>query len=124
MEALLVLIVVVFSIVLIVLAVKYNGKKAELHKLTVHIQELTVDQELLQMVEQDNHKLTVHIQELTVHMQDLAHKQYRAWVDSDSQNIRTQQLELARREAAAALEEWKSSSELDVHFISSSSVDS
>jgi len=100
MEALLVLIVVVFSIVLIVLAVKYNGKKAEFHK------------------------LTVHIQELTVHMQDLAHKQYRAWVDSDSQNIRTQQLELARREAAAALEEWKSSSELDVHFISSSSVDS
>ena len=83
MEALLVLIVIVLSIVLIVLAVKYNSKKEELHKLTAN-------------------------------MQDLAHKQYQAWVDSDSQNIRTQQLDLARREAAAALEEWKSSSELAI----------
>jgi hypothetical protein len=74
MEALLVLIVIILSIVLSVLAVKYSGKKEELHKLTVN-------------------------------MQDLAHKQYQAWVDSDSQNIRTQQLDLARREAAAALEE-------------------
>ena len=55
MEALLVLIVIVLSIVLIVLAVKYNSKKEELHKLTAN-------------------------------MQDLAHKQYQAWVDSDSQN--------------------------------------
>jgi predicted Holliday junction resolvase-like endonuclease len=83
MEALLVLIVIILSIVLIVLTVKYNGKKEELHKLTVN-------------------------------MQDLAHKQYQAWVASDSQNIRTQQLDLARREAAAALEEWKSSSELAI----------
>jgi uncharacterized ferredoxin-like protein len=45
------------------------------------------------------------LHKLTVDMQDLAHKQYQAWVDSDSQNIRTQQLDLARREAAAALEE-------------------
>ena len=104
MEALLVLIIIVLSIVLIVLALKYNGKR----------QELTEDQELIQMVEQENHKLTVDIQELRVHMQDLAHKQYQAWVDSDSQNIRTQQLDLARREAAAALEEWKSSSELAI----------
>jgi len=47
-------------------------------------------------------------------MQDLAHKQYQAWVASDSQNIRMQQLDLARREAAAALEEWKSASELAI----------
>jgi predicted Holliday junction resolvase-like endonuclease len=83
MEALLVLIVAILSIVLVVLTIKYNGKKEELHKVTVN-------------------------------MQDLAHKQYQAWVVSDSQNIRTQQLDLARREAAAALEEWKSSSELAI----------
>ena len=90
MEALLVLIVIILSIVLLVLAVKYNGKKEELHKLTVNLQELRAN------------------------MQDLAHKQYQAWVASDSQNIRMQQLDLARREAAAALEEWKSASELAI----------
>jgi predicted Holliday junction resolvase-like endonuclease len=83
MEALLVLIVIVLSIVLVVLAAKYNGKKEELHKLLVN-------------------------------MQDLAHQQYQAWIASDSQDIHTQQLDLARREAAAALEEWKSSSELAI----------
>jgi predicted Holliday junction resolvase-like endonuclease len=83
MEALLVLIVTILSVVLVVLTIKYNGKKEELYKLTMN-------------------------------MQDLAHKQYQAWVASDSQNIRTQQLDLARREAAAALEEWKSSSELAI----------
>jgi len=51
MEAPLVLTVIILSIVLLVLAVKYNGKKEELHKLTVNIQELTAN------------------------MQDLAHKQ-------------------------------------------------
>ena len=90
MEAPLVLTVIILSIVLLVLAVKYNGKKEELHKLTVNLQELRAN------------------------MQDLAHKQYQAWVASDSQNIRTQQLDLARREAAAALEEWKSASELAI----------
>jgi predicted Holliday junction resolvase-like endonuclease len=83
MEALLVLIVIILSTVLVVLTIKYNGKKEELYKLTMN-------------------------------MQDLAHKQYQAWVASDSQTIRTQQLDLARREAAAALEEWKSSSELAI----------
>jgi predicted Holliday junction resolvase-like endonuclease len=37
MEVPLVLIVIILSIVLLVLAIKYNGKKAELHKLTVNM---------------------------------------------------------------------------------------
>ena len=83
MESLLVLIVVALSIMLLVLAVKYNKKQAELHNLEVNIQ-------------------------------DRVHEKYQAWVDSEWQNIRTQQLDLARREAVAALEEWKSSSELAI----------
>jgi predicted Holliday junction resolvase-like endonuclease len=83
MELLLVLLIVALSLILIVLAVKYNKKQEELHNLALHVQ-------------------------------DRAHEQYQAWVDAESQHVRTQQLNLARREAAAALEEWKSSSELAI----------
>jgi predicted Holliday junction resolvase-like endonuclease len=54
------------------------------------------------------------IEKLTKNMHDIAHSQYQAWVDRDSQGIRTQQLDLARREASATLEEWKSSSEVAI----------
>jgi predicted Holliday junction resolvase-like endonuclease len=83
MESLLILLIATLSIVLIVLAVKYNKKQKELHNLELHVQ-------------------------------DRANEQYHAWIDAESQHIRTQQLNLARREAATAFEEWKSASELAI----------
>ncbi len=68
---------------------------------------------LIVLAVKDNRKQE-ELHTLEVNMHDRVHEKYRAWVDSESQSIRSQQLDLARREAAAALEEWKSSSELTI----------
>jgi predicted Holliday junction resolvase-like endonuclease len=90
MESLLVLLIAILSIVLIVLTVKYKGLAVKYNK-----------------QQEEHHNLELHVQ-------DRANEQYHAWVDAESQHIRTQQLNLARREAAVALAEWKSSSELSI----------
>jgi predicted Holliday junction resolvase-like endonuclease len=90
MELLLVLLLATLIMVLIVLAVKYKRLAVKYNK-----------------KQEEFHNLELHVQ-------DRANEQYHVWVDAESQHIRTQQLNLARREAAAALEEWKSTSELSI----------